>query len=104
MVTQNKELEIRYFMNKKTKRLNDTASAAFRANSLLKPYNVKGYLPALPDFCDSNSLPVGTSLTLEVNQLLDPHLIGIDIGYGYQFASLDINPKRYYKKGKLKVN
>jgi len=102
-MTNEKYPEIRYLMNKKTKNSNDYLAAEKRLNGLLRGYELEHSVVALPDFTDSNSLPIGTTVIIPSRFPINPSLVGMDIGCGYNFFSLAINPKRFMKKGKLKI-
>lgn len=94
---------IRYLMNPAIKKANDYSSAANKVTKMLKGYNVVGNIAALPDFTDSNTLPIGTTAVITPEYPINPAFIGMDIGCGYSFFSMPINPKKFHKKGKLKT-
>ncbi len=95
-------MEIKYLMEDKLKRSTDYASAERSMAGLLKGYDLAGSPIALPDFTDSNSLPNGTTVIITDQKPINPALIGMDIGCGYSFFSLQMNPKRFLKKRKLR--
>jgi len=100
--TNAKVLDTRRFMNDRIEKANYYGGAMDKLSKMLQPYNVVDSVSILPDFTDANSLPIGVTAVIRPNAAINPALIGMDIGCGYQFFSADINSKRFYKKDRLK--
>ena len=97
-------LPLKTFLTQKLQRSNDTSGAVTTLNNMLKGYDVLKPVAVLPDFTESSTLPVGTTTILKNNKALNPSFVGMDIGCGYQMFTMEINPKRFYKKGKFKYD
>lgn len=96
--------QYRFFMNSKLMRSVNIEPGLQTLRKLMQNTSCNGYISFLPDYTPANSLPVGTSFLLDPEQKLHPSWIGMDIGCGYNFLELDINPKKVYKKGKINQN
>lgn len=95
-------MELKYFLNDKLRKANDYTSAESKLKKMLEGYDIQQPIAVLPDFTDSNTLPIGTTTIVNPTKPINPSWIGMDIGCGYQFFSADVNPKRFHKKGKFK--
>jgi len=95
---------IKYIMNEKLRRGGEYSGAEAKIRNMLSGYRVLGDVIALPDFTDSNALPVGTVAVIGSEKAINPAMIGMDIGCGYSFFSADMNPGRFFRKGKFREN
>ena len=95
---------MRVHMGENLRKANNYSDAENKVKKMLEKYEILGDISILPDFTDSNSLPIGTTAIIGSNQAINPALIGIDIGCGYQFVHTSLNSKRFYKKGKFKYD
>jgi len=104
VLLKDKMIQANYFLNDALRKSGDIHSANAKLSRMLEGYDLKSPAVVLPDFTDSNSLPVGTTAIIGSEQPINPALIGMDIGCGYQFFSADLNSRRFFKKRKLRPN
>jgi release factor H-coupled RctB family protein len=97
-------MESQYVMSDKLKRASSYSIAEADARTFLECYELAGPVIFLPDLTPSSSLPIGSVARIYQGQKINPNLIGVDIGCGFQFVNLPINGKRLYKKNKPNKN
>ena len=94
--------KIKSCINERLQKSVDISTALEDLQRMLEPYDIQGHVVILPDFTKLNTLPNGTIVQLCEGKLLNPALIGRDIGCGYNFFSVDINPKLFLKNGNIR--
>jgi len=92
-------LEVEAFMNERIARAVDYSSAYDNLERSLAGYELVGHVSVFPDFTNTSSLPTGVTATVMGDRAINPNLIGRDIGCGYNFFSVDLNPSRFVKSG-----
>ncbi|MBN1181762.1 MAG: RtcB family protein [Bacteroidales bacterium] len=92
---------LKFFLTEKMKRSVNIDQGIQTLRSLMQNVKTTGPIALLPDYTPANSLPVGTCFLIDQEQRINPSWIGMDIGCGYNFFSIDLQSKKIFKNGKI---